>query len=192
MRIGLFGGTFDPIHNAHIDIARCAKKQYDLDKVIIMPCGNPPHKNTITDKKIRFRMTEIAIGDEFDVCDYEVLKEEYSYTLVTLMHFKELYPDDEIFLIIGEDSLKDIEKWYKPKEIVARCSLLVFPRVSVDTLTEHILRISSLFGAKIYPIDSPIIPISSTDIRKMIRNDENVELIVPAEVVRFIKENDVY
>ena len=192
MKIGIFGGTFDPIHNAHISIAKYAKKEYELDRLIIMPCGNPPHKTTITDKYIRYKMAKMASGDDFEVSDFEISRQEYSYTLFTLTYFKEKYPDDKLYLIIGEDSLRDINKWYRPNEIIKLCALLVFPRTDMSSLQKEIQIVQERLGGEIYPISAPIMKISSTDIRKRIQMGQNISEIVPENVAEYIEENDVY
>lgn len=192
MKIGIFGGTFDPIHNAHMIIAQYAKEQFVLDRLIFIPCGNPPHKKSMTDKTIRFCMTRLAVGDEFEISDYEVMREEYSYTLSTLQHFKNEYPEDEIYLIIGEDSLGDIEKWHKPQEILKLCTLLVFPRKSKEELLKKIEYTKTAIGGEIFPIDAPIFEISSTHIRNRLKSGKSVRYMLPKKVLEYIEENDLY
>ncbi len=192
MKIGIMGGTFNPIHNAHIYIARSAREQYELDRIVFMPSGNPPHKTCVTDKKYRYEMTKLAVGNEFDVSDYEVNKEEYSYTLNTLKYFHTIYPDDEIYFIIGEDSLNDIFDWYKPNEIVKLCKLLVFPRVSLENTTKTAKEVMGKLDARIYVINSPIFNISSTKIREMIKNGDDVQNLISKEVLKYINENELY
>ena len=192
MKIGIFGGTFDPIHNAHITIAKYAKKEYMLDKLIIMPCGNPPHKATITDKYIRYEMAKLASDGDFEVNDFEIKREEYSYTLSTLIHFKEKYPDDKLYLIIGEDSLSDINSWYKPYEIIKLCTLLVFPRKDMSSLENEISKIQEQLGGVIFPINAPVMNKSSTNIRKRIQMGQNISDVVPKNVVKYIEDNNVY
>ncbi len=192
MKIGIMGGTFDPIHNAHITIAKRAKEQFTLNKVIFMPSGNPPHKSEITDKNIRFDMVKLAIKDEFEISDYEIKKEEFSYTLNTLKHFHTIYPDDELYFIIGEDSLNDIYKWYKPKEILSMCNLLVFPRISKTDTLQKAQEVMMNLGGNIQIIDAPITQISSTQIRAMLKENKNVDNMLPKEVLKYINENNLY
>ena len=110
-RIGILGGTFDPVHIGHTALAKAALKQYGLDKVLVMTGGNPPHKRDIkkTDANIRHDMVKLALTDEYKIeaFDYEVNKREYTYTAKTLTELKKLHPDWEIYFIIGEDSLYD-------------------------------------------------------------------------------------
>ncbi len=192
MKTGIMGGTFDPIHNAHITIARKAKEQFGLDRVIFMPGGNPPHKKGITDKDIRFKMTQLAIGDEFEVSDYEINKEDYSYTLNTLEYLNDVYPSDDIYFIIGEDSLNDIYKWYKPTEILGMCKLLVFPRMSLKTVSEKAKEVMMNLGGSIQVINAPVTQISSTHIRNLIHGNKSADDMLPKEVLRYINENNLY
>ncbi|MDD6483678.1 MAG: nicotinate-nucleotide adenylyltransferase [Clostridiales bacterium] len=193
MKIGIFGGTFDPIHNAHLIIAQYAREQFSLDRLMLMPGGNPPHKRgTVTDKKARYEMTCIAADNDFEVSRYEVDREEYSYTLNTLKYLKEVYPNDEIYFIIGEDSLNDIYTWHKPKEILKLCILLVFPRYSMLSLEDKISEVTSALGGNIKAIDAPILEISSTMLRKRIRKEKSVKHMLPEAVRLYIEKNDLY
>ena len=195
-KIGLMGGTFDPIHNAHISLAKYAKKQYNLDSVIFMTGGNPPHKKDkcVTDAKIRYEMTKIAIDgiDGFFASDYEVNKEDYSYSVNTLKWLLDKYKDAQIYFIIGEDSLSYIDKWYKPQEIVSLCTLLVYPRVSMETLRAMAQAVKSNLGGDIKIINAPVFNISSTDIRERIKQGLDVNEMLPYAVYEYIKDNKLY
>ena len=184
-KIGIMGGTFDPIHNGHIKMAQAAMQEYHLDKVIFLTSGNPPHKRgkKILDAKIRHIMVKRAIKDipAFEPCDWEVLREEYSYTLNTLIHFNEIYPEDELFFIIGGDSLRDFHKWHKPEEILKLSTILVYDRTG-GTITSDFAKV--IHGEKI--------DISSTKIREMVSNGEDISEFVPKEVCEFIKRNNLY
>ncbi len=184
-KIGIMGGTFNPIHFGHIKIARTAMCEYHLDRVIFLTSGNPPHKREIEilDANIRHIMVKRAIEgiDGFFACDYEVKKQTYSYTVKTLRHFKEIYPDDEIYFIIGGDSLRDFDKWYKPREILKLCTLLVYDRTGGE--------IESDFAKQIH---GEKIEISSTEIRDMIKNGEDISGLVTKCVADFIGRNNLY
>ncbi|MBR5808830.1 MAG: nicotinate-nucleotide adenylyltransferase [Clostridia bacterium] len=184
-KIGIMGGTFDPIHFGHLKIASCAKSEYHLDKVIFLTSGNPPHKRDkdILDAKIRHIMVKLAISgiDGFFASDYEVNRAEYSYSANTLKHFHKIMPDDELFFIIGGDSLRDFHKWYKPDEILKLCTLLVYDRKG----GEHTSDFSK-------PIQGATIDISSTVIREKLEVGEDVSEFVPPAVLEFIKRNNIY
>ena len=190
MRTGIMGGTFNPIHNAHLIIARYAKEQFNLDRVIFMTSGNPPHKNQLTDKHIRYHMTKLAAADEFEVSRYEVDREEYSYTLTTLKHLQAT--GDELFFIIGEDSLDTIDQWYKPEEISKLCTLLVFPRNSANELQNKIIQAKTWLDGEIFPINAPIFGLSSTEIRQRIKEGKSVKNMLPDSVLEYITENNLY
>lgn len=192
MKIGIMGGTFDPIHNAHLIIAAYAREQFGLDELVFMTGGNPPHKTGVTDKYIRNEMTKLAVGNDFEISDYEVEKEEYSYTLRTLEYMKAKYPEDELFFIIGEDSLRDIGKWYHPEEILKLCTLLVFPRNAAETLEQEIAATKERFGGKILAVDAPVFGISSSEIRERIRQGKSVKHMLPEPVWAYIREHGLY
>ncbi len=184
-KIGIMGGTFDPIHFGHLKIAEVAKSEYHLDKVIFLTSGNPPHKKDkrILDAKIRHIMVKRAIAeiDGFEASDYEVNRKEYSYSVNTLKHFKEIMPDDQLFFIIGGDSLRDFHKWYKPEEILKLCTLLVYDRDGGKHISDFSM-----------PISGSTIDISSTVIREKLENGEDVSAFVPPAVLEFIKRNNIY
>lgn len=194
MRIGIMGGTFDPVHNAHLLIAETAREQYDLDKIIFMTGGDPPHKSCGTDASKRFCMTRLAIADNeyFTDDDYEIKKNGKSYTVETLMYLREKSPEDKLFFIIGEDSLDDIGAWREPRKILEMATVLVFPRTTRGTLREKIGRAKRVFDGEIMMIDSPIIDISSTDIRERIKKGKSVRYMMPDSVREYIKENGLY
>lgn len=184
-KIGILGGTFNPIHNGHIEIARCAKVQFGLSRVIFLTSGNPPHKQgrQILDAKIRHIMVKRTVSgmDGFEPCDWEIKREERSYTRDALLHFREIFPEDELYFIIGGDSLKDFDKWYKPKEILELCTLLVYDRAGGTSDAE--------FAKK---IDGVKIDISSSSIRENVKNGISIEEKVPEAVLQFIKRNEIY
>lgn len=188
------GGTFNPVHNAHLLVAEMAMEEYNLDRVIFMTGGDPPHKKKTIDAHHRFQMTHIAIkdSDSFIDDDFEIKSKEKSYTVKTLSYLKEKYPNDELFFIIGEDSLNDLPKWYKPEEILSMCNLLVFPRNKNGALTETLKKIKEQFNGNIFPISAPIVEFSSTNIRQRIRSGKTVKYMIPDAVIDYIKENHLY
>lgn len=194
MKIGIMGGTFNPPHNAHLLIAEFAREQYGLDRVIFITGGNPPHKSSETDAIHRFNMTRIAIegNEHFTDDDFEIKRDTKSYTVHTLAYLKDKYPSCELFFIIGEDSLNDLPKWYKPDEILKLANLLVFARTSGEVLRGTIKLMRKKYSANIFPIDSPIIGISSTDIRNRIQTGKTVQYMLPDKVIKYIEENGLY
>lgn len=195
-KIGLMGGTFDPIHIAHTEIAKYARGQYGLDGVIFMTSGNPPHKRNenVTDARMRLAMTRLAIDgiSGFTASDYEVNKAEYSYSVNTLKWLREQYPDAEIYFLIGEDSLDYIDKWYRPKEILKLCAVLVYPRKSMASLKAALAEKQSLLGGDIRIIDAPVYDISSTLIREGIAAGKDVSAMLDGRVYEYIKDHNLY
>lgn len=194
-KVGILGGTFDPVHLGHTELARCALNQYELDTVLVMTGGMPPHKRgVITDAMLRHEMVKLALFGEEKIVpyDYEVSKTEYSYTAKTLTELKNLHPDWEIYFIIGEDSLQDLTKWYEPQTVTDNCILLVYPRDNKSDLDNLIAERKKQFGADIRPINAKILEISSTDIRNRIKNCESVSGLVCDKVLEFIKEKGLY
>lgn len=195
-KYGIMGGTFNPIHNVHIKIARRAMEQYGLDEVIFMTSGNPPHKRTqnLPDAHIRHEMVRRAVSGEkgFRADDYEVNLSEYSYSSNTLKHLHELYRGDELYFIIGGDSARDFSTWHKPEEIVKLCTLLVYPRENAEKTEEYKNRILSEYGGDVRIIDAPVTDISSTVIRERIQEGKSVRGMIPDSVWEYINENGIY
>lgn len=200
MKIGIMGGTFDPIHNGHLMLGETAYHQFQLDKVWYMPNGNPPHKkqsNIGMDAMTRMEMVKLAIDgiDYFELQDYEVMKESVSPTYQTLAHFKEIYPDDTFYYIIGADSLFAIERWLHPELIFPNCIILAACRDEIDTSKEMNSQIDYLcqkYDAQIKFLTSPLIDISSSELRQMIRNKQSISGHVPQAVADFIAKEGLY
>lgn len=195
-RVGILGGTFDPVHCGHMIIARAALEQYKLDKVLLMTSGDPPHKRGayITPAPLRHEMVKLAAAGEKGLVpfDYEIKKNEPSYTVNTLRELCRLNPDTEYFFIIGADSLRDFHEWYEPENIVKLCELLVYPRYSELGLSQLIKERKKQFDAKISALNSPIIDISSTELRKRALEGKSMRYFVPDAVWEYIKENGIY
>ena len=198
MKIGIMGGTFDPIHNGHLMLGETAYHQYQLDKVWFMPNGNPPHKKQIgTDAMTRMEMVKLAIKDKeyFELQDYEVMKESVSPTYQTLQHFKEVYPEDTFYYIIGADSLFSIERWIHPELIFPNCIILAACRNEIDTSEEMNAQIEYLcekYDAQIKFLKSEMIDISSSELREMIVNGQSICGHVPQAVEAFITKEGLY
>ena len=203
-KTGILGGTFDPIHNGHIQMALTAAKEYDLDEVWLMPNGSPPHKNDrlITAKPSeRLAMTELAIDDcrremgekcPLVLCDYEIKRRRTSYSYETMEHFNDLYPDREFYFIIGADSLMDLTLWMKPDRLVKTCILLAAVRSGKDesALEEKIREYSSILpGCDIRLLHMRQIDVSATEIRQRLKENLPVDHLVPVSVNAYIKKH---
>lgn len=196
MKIGILGGTFDPVHIGHIELAKGAMKQYTLDEVRFMTGGNPPHKRDrqITDSVVRHEMTRLALDGEDGLVadDFEVAKTDYTYTAKTLTELRKIHPDWEIYFIIGEDSLQDIPTWYEPQTVVKNCILLVYPRGDRSD-TERLARErADELDADIRIIDLPRVDVSSTQIRQRVKENKSIDGLVPDKVGEYIKEKGLY
>lgn len=194
-KIGILGGTFNPIHDGHIKLAEEAYRQFGLDKIWIMVSPTPPHKANeyITNIEYRCEMIRLAIKDYdyMEFSDYELNREGYVYTADTLSMLKEEYPDNCFYFIIGKDSLSSIDKWYKPEVVLSKCTLLVATREGVGDIDEMIMDKSQKYSADIRKIIFENIDISSTDIRKT-PDKEVLKSMVDDRVYDYILNNNLY
>lgn len=194
-KIGILGGTFDPIHNGHIEMAKAAKAALGLSEVLFITGGNPPHKKEkkVTDAPVRHEMVKMAISEEADfvAVDYEVKKENYSYTAETLEHLKNQNPDDEYYFIVGADSLDYIDKWYLPEKIFKLSTVVAFSRDDFE-MSEKARKLEVKFGGKIIILDDKILDISSTEIRLLVDMNEDISEFVPQSVREFIESEGLY
>ena len=197
-KIGILGGSFDPIHNGHLAIAESAYNDFNLDEVWLIPAGHSPNKDEekMTKGKVRAEMVSLAIEDKpyFKLSMYEIEKEGTSFTYLTLSEFKEKYPDTTFYFIMGADSLDYFEKWRYPEIICEKAIVLVAVRDDMDLEAIHnkIEALNSLFHAKIYPLSCPKINISSSDIRAALIKSEKCLDELPAKVAAYIQKNHLY
>lgn len=189
MKIGLFGGTFNPPHNTHVNIARQAIAQLGLDKLLIVPCGTPPHKHSDVDKYARLQLSRIAFAGVGEVWDYEVLKDGKSYTVETLREAKRLYPQAELYLIIGGDSLASFHKWYRPEEIAELAVLAVADRGSANTERDAF---EYNGNAKVVCLKTEPNAVSSTEIRLRYQFGKDNGGLVPTAADEYVKANKLY
>lgn len=196
MKIGILGGTFDPVHIAHIEMAKAAKTQYSLDKVLLMPSGNSPHKdnNKLTDSVHRTNMVKLAVEDleGIEFSDFEMKIDDVTYTALVLEKFKTEHLDDDLFFIMGSDSIVAFFSWYQPEKVVSLAKLLVVKRddESSDIMEERISEIETRFDAKIGIVSMKTYDISSSDIR--LGSDESIKELVPSKVYNYILEHGLY
>lgn len=195
--IGIFGGAFNPIHNGHIYLAEEISNLLDLDKVLIIPASIPPHKAWLqmTDSKHRYEMCCLACEDNplFYVSDMEINREGSSYTIDTLNEISAIYKDSNLYMILGADSFLSVIKWFKFAEIIKLAALCTAPR-SIDDYnilleTDKLLKAA---GAETRIFNIPIMPISSTFIRKNLLYGNSVEGMIPVKVSEYIKRNNLY
>lgn len=196
MKIALFGGTFNPIHNGHIYLILSAIQQLNFDKVFIIPNNIPPHKpisNAVSNKN-RFDMCclEARKYDKIEVSDIELKKDSISYTIDTIIEMKKQYKNDEIYLLVGSDMFLSFLSWKRPYDIFKMVKICVLPR------EDDINKISSKYnefcelGANIEVLNAKPVEVSSTEIRKKIFLGEHVSNLLSDEVERYIKDNNLY
>ena len=191
MKIGLFGGTFNPPHNTHVAIVKAAMEQLGLDKLIVMPCGDPPHKSVDVDKNIRMKLTHLAFDGIAEVSDYELNKDGKSYTVETLRYLVKLYPNSELYLVIGGDSLVNFGKWYCPKEIASLATLVVADR-GRKTSKATVRRIERDYGARVLRLDFKADTVNSTEIRLRYDFGYSDTQHVPENVDDYITQHGLY
>ena len=191
MRIGILGGSFDPVHNGHIDMAEYCLNFCGLDKVMFLPLGDPPHKENITCKEHRIEMLKTAIEyyDKFFIDLSEVERSGKTYTYDTISRFLRDY-DDEFYYIIGGDTIKTLHKWYRADELFKIIKFIVVSRPGYEFGEEKKSLI--LRGAQLIFTEYTGLDISSTDIKKKIQNGEDISNLVPKGVCDLIVKNGLY
>ena len=196
MRIGLFGGTFDPIHIGHMIIMENVINFMNLDKIYILPNSNPPHKleNKKTNINLRLKMIEKSIKNnpKLSINDYDFKDNKIHYTYKTINYFKKTYPNDEFFFIMGEDSFMGIEKWKNYQEILDE-NLIIFKRKSGKN-SSLLFKINEIkkYNKNIYLIDNLSLDISSTLIRNLVKNNKSIRYLVDDDVIKIIEEENLY
>jgi len=191
-RIGVFGGTFNPIHHGHLINIELLKENYNLDLILFIPVKIPVHK-TMEDKTTpsdRLEMVKLAIREinYFQASDIELNRESASYTITTLEELKKIYPDDGLFLIIGSDSFNELDTWKEYKKILSDYHVIVMQRPGDVELREDLLRLSD----KVEFQKEYMIEISSSMIRDRIKKGLTIRYLTTDEVINFISYKGLY
>lgn len=193
-RVGIMGGTFDPIHYGHLVTAEAARSKFRLDQVIFVPSGRPPHKQSSPGHaEQRLMMTLLATVNNpyFHVSRLEVDREGYSYTYDTLLAFREIYGSAcRLFFITGADAILEILTWRYAERLMDQCTFIAATRpgytiADVGKLPDH-------FSSKIELMQVPALSISSTDIRRRIRKGEAIRYLLPESVETYIEKTGLY
>lgn len=200
-RIGVFGGTFDPVHLGHLILAEQCRETGRLDEVWFVPAGNPPHKkgHAITRFEQRVEMIELAIAGHaaFRVETVEQELPGFTYTADMLAELHRRHPEDDLYLLIGSDSLEDLPGWYEPQRVVANAGLLVMQRPRHPARPVEDLRAALRLDPDVslrleYVPEPPIIDLASTDLRRRLVEGRSVRYLVPRAVEIYIAEKRLY
>lgn len=197
-RVGIMGGTFDPIHIGHLLLAECAREEYHLDEVLFMPTGIPYMKsdNQVTSAQKRAFMVSLAIKDNpfFKLSLVEVEQAKNTYTYETLSRLHQMYENTHFFFIMGADSLFSIESWKYPQKIFGQCTILVAVRdeLSSDDIANKINDLKEQQHAEIYLLPAKNIELSSTDIRERLKQNRSIRYMISDSVINYIKEQGLY
>lgn len=195
-RVAIFGGTFDPPHLGHFILAEQIKNRFNLTKVIFMPAGKPPHKKdkNISPDQHRFKMLKLAVdkNKDFSLSDWELKKDGYSFTAETLKKFVPQLEAEEVFFIIGADSLSEIFKWKQPEALLSKGKFIVFNRPGYDLKKIVSQQKYQPYLDNILTYQGLNIEISSSYIRKEFRTGKSIRYLTLPEIEAYIKENNLY
>jgi nicotinate-nucleotide adenylyltransferase len=189
MKIGLFFGSFNPIHNGHLAISAYMVEHGDIDRLwfVVSPQNPLKEKDDLLDDTLRLEMVKLAIENDmrYEACDIELTLPQPSFTINTLDALKTNYPSVEFFLIMGSDNFVNLEKWKDYGRIIREYPILIYPRPGFAIK-------SSILEGNFTLINAPLLPISSTMIREKIGKNENIDSLIPSAVSEFIKSNSLY
>lgn len=197
-KIGILGGTFNPIHFGHLLLGETAYEQFQLDKVLVIPTKDPDYRviSSNISKEHRTHMIQMSIDDNphFEYSDIELRRKGHTYTIDTLKELKEASPKDDFYFIMGADSLYQFHTWKNPQSILEYATILVAARdgAGYGSIESQIAYLTERFGGNIYAIHSFALEISSHNIRKRIRNHASIRYLLPANVARYIEEQGLY
>lgn len=196
MKTGIFGGSFNPVHNGHIHLAETVKRELGLDRIFFVPSRISPHRSSdeYVSGEDRLEMLRIASSgrEGLEVCDYELRSDRVSYSVYTVEHFRELYPDDELYLLVGSDMLLSFDKWYRFTEILENAALAVVSRQDGDMeLLEKKAEELSQYGRIFISRTAPKM-ISSSIIREKIEKNSDLTCYLDENVVQYIRLKGLY
>lgn len=195
-RIGVLGGTFDPVHNGHLYIANALRAALDLERIVWVPAGRPPHKTgqIVSKDRDRLAMLDLALAgsptDEISPIDID--RTGPSYTADTLEILAERFTPARLFFLMGEDSLRDLPTWHDPERMLRVAELAVAARPGVDADLESVARQVPAVRRRAHLVPTEEIAISSSEIRRRVRVNESIEGLVPATVEAYIRDHGLY
>ncbi len=196
-RIGIFGGTFNPIHMGHLHLAENVCNLMQLDKIVFVPDAMPPHKigTGFAPAQDRYNMVQLAIAgyNNFIVSDIELRRTGLSYTIDTLRELHDMHPNTELYFIIGADSVQQLHTWHCAHEMVQLATFVGVGRPGYDNVMEDAVRhFGEIAKKRIILLNTPTYDISATRIREMIAGGQSIEDLVPEAVAQYIKEQRLY
>jgi nicotinate-nucleotide adenylyltransferase len=200
MRIGVYGGSFDPVHLGHLVLAEQCREQAMLDRVLFVPAARPPHKQsqslTSFDRRVEMLALAIAGQPAFQIDELEKERPGPSYTVETLTALRQKYPGDELCLIVGTDTLHDLPQWYQPRRILELATLLAVERADWPVLSQRQLRDSlqlpDTFPLRYEAVQAPLITIASRDMRRRVGEGRSVRYQIPRAVEAYIADKGLY
>lgn len=195
MRIGIMGGTFDPIHYGHLLTAEEAKEQFHLDRVIFVPSGMPPHKKkrvvSAAEHRCKMVAAAIATNPQFSLSRVEVERKGFSYAADTVDAFLEIYgKDTELYFITGADAIREIMSWHKVQDLIKKCQFIAATRPGYNYAT--VFQLPPPYKGRIHPLNVTAVAISSSQIRELKRENKSIKYLLPEAVETYIAEKGLY
>lgn len=194
MRMGIMGGTFDPVHSGHIQLARAALENLKLDGVMLLPAGDPPHKQRTVSARDRLAMTRLAAQELRGIfpCGIEIERRGTTYTVDTLRELHGKNPDTQWFYIIGADTLQVLDSWKDFQDVAGLCAFAVCGRAQEAASRARMEELQRRYGARFLPMDFTGPDISSTEIRRRVHRGEEIDALVPSAVGEYIQAHGLY
>jgi nicotinate-nucleotide adenylyltransferase len=199
-KLGIFGGSFDPIHYGHLLLAETCREQCELDRVLLVPAAVPPHKQArlLSSARDRIEMARLAIGghEQLAVSTIEIDRGGVSYTVETLAELAEQHPDSSLFFLMGADSLRDLPSWREPERICELAVPVVVRRAGSPepdfSVIRHLVTAERLDEIRDHQVEAPIIELSSTELRQRIAASRSIRYRTPRAVEKFIETHNLY
>lgn len=199
MKIGIYGGAFNPVHNGHLHLAHGYQEAEQLDRILFVPTANPPHKSSadFASRADRVNMLRLALEKDsaFEISEIEFLRQEKSYTYDTICALRALYPQDHFYLIVGADQFFVFDQWYKAEEILSMVTLLSAPRLNEEERRRMVQAKNTMpifQGADVHLADISVLPMSSDEIRARVQAGVPIDGCVPKKVCEYIYRKGLY
>lgn len=198
MKLGVMGGTFDPVHYGHLVVAEGVRYEYRLDKVIFVPAGRPPHKRDrpISGSEHRLAVTALAVASNpfFEVSDLEIKRHGLSYTYDTIRELQDVYHPDAVYFITGADAVLELLSWHRFPELLARCRFVAATRPghNPESLAARLRLLPASLAERIVAFEVPALAISSSDIRRRVSEGRPIKYLLPESVEEYVLSSGLY